>query len=178
MTLEEQKYPIGRFVKPEKISEIGLKNFISEIRTLPDRLRKEVDTLSDNQLNTTYRDGGWTLRQVVNHCADSHMNGFIRIKLALTEDRPTIKPYQEERWAQLQDTSSIPVSAALKTLDGLHERWTILLESLTRDQLQRTYIHPADETERRVDETIATYAWHGNHHLAHITSLKKQKGWK
>ncbi len=178
MTLEEQRYPIGPFVKPEKITEEDLQHFISEIETFPDRLRKEVKTLSDSQLDTRYREGGWTVRQVVNHCADSHINGFIRIKLALTENQPIIKPYREERWAEFPDTSKIPVTAALNMLDGLHERWAILLKSLTEEQLKRKYSHPVDETVRQVDETIAIYAWHGNHHLAHITSLKEQKAWK
>lgn len=177
MTPEEQKYPIGKFQKPEEISENEFKSYIREIRTFAQRLKEEVQELSYKQLDTPYREGGWTIRQVVNHCADSHMNGMIRHKFALTEDKPTIKPYYEERWAELNDTVKMPIGPALKMLEGMHERWTVLLESLSQEQRARTYIHPEDGKEVRVDQSTAVYAWHGNHHLAHITSLKERMEW-
>lgn len=177
MTLEEQKYPIGKFQKPTDISENDFKGYIRDIRTFTQRLKEEVQDLSYSQLDTPYREGGWTIRQVVNHCADSHMNGIGRLKLALTEDRPTIKPYYEARWAELPDTKKMPIDPALKMLQGMHERWAALLQSLSQEQRARTFLHPEDGKEVRVDESTAVYAWHGNHHLAHITSLKERMEW-
>ena len=168
MTLEQQKFPIGKFEKPSILTKELLDKYISEIETFPTRLRSTVENLTEKQLNTPYRPDGWTVRQVVNHCADSHINSLIRFKLALTEDNPTIKPYFEERWAELADSKTMPVEPALKMLEGLHARWTVLLKSLIAEQLTRTFVHPEHGRVLRLDENIALYAWHGNHHLAHI----------
>jgi hypothetical protein len=178
MTLEQLKYPIGKFEKPEIITRNILVNWISDISTFPKRLKDEVSLLTDKQLDTHYRPDGWTIRQVVHHCADSHMNSFTRFKLALTEEQPTIKPYFEERWAELIDTKYMPIDPSVKMIEGIHERWTILLNHLTDDQLGRTFIHPADSKIFRVDENIGVYAWHCNHHLAHITETKRRNNWK
>jgi hypothetical protein len=178
MTLEELKYPIGKFKKPNEITDEVLRISISDISTFPERLKNEVVKLTDSQLDTRYRPEGWTIRQVVNHCADSHMNGFIRLKLALTEENPTIKPYYEARLAELSDSKTMPIAPSLKILEGLHERWTVLLNDLTKEQMKRTFLHPEHDREIRLDEAICSYAWHCNHHLAHITTLKRNKGWK
>ncbi|MDB5256419.1 MAG: metal-dependent hydrolase [Chitinophagaceae bacterium] len=176
-TLESLKFPIGKFEAPKILSPELLDGFIQDIETFPTRLKQAVDGLNDAQLDTPYRSDGWTIRQVVNHCADSHMNSLIRFKLALTEEEPTIKPYYEERWAELADSNTIPIEPALLLLEGLHQRWTVLLRSLSTEDLKRTFIHPEHGKRFRLDENIGVYAWHGNHHLAHITALKKSKGW-
>jgi hypothetical protein len=178
MNLEELKYPIGKFKKHDTITSEMLRKFIADIESFPKRLRAEVENLTDEQLDTPYRPNGWIIRQVVNHCADSHMNGFIRHKLLLTENKPTIKPYFENLWAELPDSKSMPIESALQILDGGHKRWTVLLKSLGQDDLKRIYIHPEHGKEFQLEESIALYAWHCNHHLAHITELKKRKNWK
>ena len=177
MTIEELKFPIGQFVKVEKITTDILKAYITDISAFPKRLRNEVEKLTDLQLDTPYRTDGWTIRQVINHCADSHMNSLTRFKLALTEDRPIIKPYFEERWAELADSKKMPIAPALNILDGIHQRWTVLLNDLTNEQLERSFIHPERGKEFRLDENIGIYAWHCNHHLAHIIRLKSRMGW-
>jgi len=177
ITLEQLKYPIGKFEKPEIITKVILSNWVSEISTFPTRLLSAVDHLTEQQLETQYRPEGWTIRQVVHHCADSHMNSFTRLKLALTEDQPTIKPYFEERWAELLDTKSMPIEPSLKMIEGIHKRWTVLLMSLTDEQYERTFIHPEHGKTYRVDENIGMYAWHCNHHLAHITETIKRNNW-
>lgn len=177
MTIEELKFPIGQFIKPEKITTDILKDYIANISTFPERLRKEVEQLTDLQLDTPYRTDGWTIRQVINHCADSHMNSLTRFKLALTEDKPIIKPYYEERWAELADSKNMPIEPALNMLEGIHQRWTMLLNGLTNEQMERSFIHPEHGKEFRLDENIGIYAWHCNHHLAHITTLKSMMGW-
>jgi len=178
MTLEETKYPIGRFEKPDIITTEILNNNIKVIELFPSRLRVEVEKLTDEQLDTQYRPDGWTIRQVVNHLADSHMNSLIRFKLALTEEKPIIKPYFEDRWGELEDSKNIPIEPALKILEGLHNRWVVLLKSLSKKDLEKSFIHPEHGKEFRLDEIIGIYAWHCNHHLAHITTLKKIKNWK
>ncbi len=175
--MDNLKYPIGKFQKPDTLTKDIVNKFIDDIEIFPKRLKREVENLSNEQLDTPYRPDGWTIRQVVNHCADSHMNSLIRFKLALTEDKPTIKPYYEERWAELADSKNMPIEPALKMLEGIHERWTVLLRSLTETELSRIFIHPEHGKEFRLDENIGVYAWHCNHHLAHITTLKTNKGW-
>ena len=178
MNLEEMKFPIGQFKMPDLVTPEIIGKYITDIESFPKRLRAEVENLTDEQLDTPYRPDGWTIRQVVNHCADSHMNGLARLKLALTEDKPTIKPYFENRWAELADSKTIPIEPALLILDGLHNRWAILLKALSEDDLKRIYIHPEHGKEFRLEESIGLYAWHCNHHLAHITELKKRKNWR
>lgn len=178
MTIEEQKYPIGKFVRPEAFTSEVLSQYIRDIEVFPSRLRAEVENLTDEQLDTNYRTGGWTIRQVIHHCADSHMNSVIRFKLALTENTPTIKPYFEDRWADLVDSKSMPIEPALKILEGLHQRWVVVLKSLTKEDFEKKYIHPEHGKEVRLDATLGIYAWHCHHHLAHITTLKKLRHWK
>jgi hypothetical protein len=168
--LENLKYPIGNFESTETLNLALVQSCISEIESLPAKLKKEVEHFSDAQLDTPYRPGGWTIRQVVHHLADSHMNSLIRFKLALTEDNPVIKPYLEDKWAELAD-SKLPVNISLQLLEGLHIRLFTLLKSLSPEELNRTYIHPESKKQWRLYDVIGLYAWHGNHHLAHITSL-------
>ena len=178
MDIEKLKFPIGRFVKPTKITKKILKIWISDIYTFPKRLSDEVLSLTDEELDTQYRPGGWTIRQVVHHCADSHMNSLIRLKLSLTEDKPTIKPYCQELWAELSDAKNMPIQSSLKMLEGIHERWTILLNQLTINQLKRLFIHPEHGKAFSIEDNIGIYAWHCNHHLAHIIETKKRYNWK
>lgn len=175
--MENLKYPIGQFLKPTEISAELLNSYISDIESFPDRLKAEVENLTEAQLDTEYRPDGWTIRQVVHHCADSHINSFTRFKLALTEDNPTIKPYLEAAWAELADSKNMPLAPSLQLLEGLHKRWVVLLKSLSESDLQRTFFHPESKAQVPLAENIGIYAWHCNHHLAHITQLKKQKAW-
>ena len=178
MTLEQLKYPIGQFESPATITKEIVSQWIAAISSFPTRLKNEVNHLTDEQLDTQYRPEGWTIRQVIHHCADSHMNSLTRFKLALTEDQPTIKPYYEERWAELLDSKNMPIAPSLKMLEGIHERWTVLLNHLTEEQKARIFIHPEHGKKFRIDENIGVYAWHCNHHLAHITETKKRNNWK
>lgn len=177
MSVEQLKYPIGKFEKPTTITKDILKKWISDISLFPTRLKNEVKHLTNEQLDTQYRSDGWTIRQVVHHCADSHMNSLTRLKLALTEDQPTIKLYFEELWAELLDTKNMPIEPSLQMIEGIHGRWTVLLNNLTEEQYGRIFIHPEHGETFRVDENIGFYAWHCNHHLAHITETKKRNNW-
>jgi hypothetical protein len=162
------QYPIGRFQWPTAITAQDRRQWIDALAALPSQLRTAVAPLTEAQLATPYRPGGWTLRQTIHHVADSHMNSYVRFRLALTEDAPVIKPYDEARWAELADAANAEVDISIVLLSALHLRWVLLLESLTEEQWQRTFVHP-DHGPRRLDETLALYAWHGAHHLAHIT---------
>lgn len=177
MNEHQLKFPIGEYRKHELITPVLREQFIGDIKTFPTRIKAATAQLTDAQLDTPYREGGWTIRQVVQHCADSHSNSLTRFKLALTEDRPVIKPYLEALWAELSDSKTMPLEPAFKMLEGIHERWVVLLQSLTEEQLQRTFIHPESKREITLDENMAIYAWHCNHHLAHVTSLKERMGW-
>ncbi|UJF32910.1 YfiT family bacillithiol transferase [Paenibacillus hexagrammi] len=176
--MDEQRYPIGEFEHDGEITEQQLQVWIYRIESAPVRLRAAVAGLSDKQLDTPYREGGWTLRQVVHHVADSHINSYTRFKLALTEEQPVIKPYYEDRWAELSDSRNAPLELSLALLDALHERWVILLRSLHREQLSRTFIHPESGSTIPLDRNIGIYAWHGDHHIAHVTSLRSRMGWQ
>lgn len=171
-----KQFPIGPFEWTDAVTERVAAEWIKEIEELPALLHRTVESLTNEQLDTPYRNGGWTVRQVVHHVADSHMNAYIRFKLALTEELPVIKPYDEAAWAELPD-SSMPVDVSLVLLESLHKRWTRLLSQLQTDDLEKTFIHP-DSGEVTVGENIGMYAWHGRHHLAHITSLCDRNGWK
>lgn len=177
LDLEKLKYPIGKFVAPSTVAPELLQQYINDIKVFPAKLKTEVANLTDSQLDTRYRPEGWTLRQVVHHCADSHMNSFIRFKLALTEEKPTIKPYEEALWAELPDTKIMAIHSSLEILNGVHKRWTFLLESFTERDLQKTYIHPEHNKESTLAQVIANYSWHCKHHLAHITGTKQKHGW-
>jgi len=172
----DPRYPTGRFHYDTALSEEQKRKCIDEIAETPSKLRAAVDGLSDAQLDTPYRDGGWTVRQVVHHVPDSHMNSYVRFKLALTEDEPTIKPYAEDRWAELADTKATPVMVSLTMLDALHDRWVRLLRSLHAEDWKRTFRHP-DLGAMTLDKALAMYAWHGRHHVAHTTGLRERKGW-
>lgn len=175
--LEKLRYPIGQFIAPKNYTDKYLKDKIDEIASFPERLKKEVSALTNEQLDTTYRPEGWTIRQVIHHCADSHMNCFIRIKWALTEDVPVIKFYHEELWAELHDNTTMPIAPTLSLLEGLHYRMAFLMNNLSENDLQKSFIHPANNKQYKIEEIIGTYAWHSNHHLAHITELKKRNNW-
>jgi uncharacterized damage-inducible protein DinB len=174
--MEELRYPIGTFEHVGDITDSELQNWMRDIETAPSRLRTSVAGLTEAQLDTPYRKGGWTVRQVVHHIADSHINSYTRFKLALTEDEPTIRPYYEERWSELEDARTAPIELSLALLDALHSRWMLLLGSLTRESLTRSFIHP-ESGIMRTDWNVGNYAWHGNHHIAHITSLRERMGW-
>jgi uncharacterized damage-inducible protein DinB len=170
------RYPVGPFKLEEKITINLVSQWIAEIEQAPHQLREAVMDLRDDQLDTPYRPGGWTIRQVVHHLPDSHLNSYIRLKLALTEENPVIKPYQEDQWALLPD-SKLPVEVSLKLMDALHSRWVTILNSLSPSQLEKTFYHP-ESGENSIATLIALYAWHGRHHIAHITSLRERMGWE
>ncbi|WP_168118950.1 YfiT family bacillithiol transferase [Paenibacillus sp. HB172176] len=172
-----QRFPIGSFNHEGSITRETREQWIEEIANLPCQLEKAVDGLSEKQLDTPYRDGGWTLRQVVHHIGDSHMNSILRFKLALTEEQPTIRPYQEELWAELADSVSEPVGTSLALIESIHRRWVTLLNAMKDEQFARTFFHPASEEIIRLDYALGMYAWHGRHHLAHISSLKTRMNW-
>lgn len=177
-SLEQLRYPIGHFQKPETVSTEAFNAFVEIIERFPERIRVVVQDLNEEQLDTPYRPEGWTIRQVVHHCADSHMNGIIRTKLALTEVHPTIKPYREELWAELSDTKHYPIGVSLKLIEAVHERWTAVLKSLTPTDRQRAFIHPEHFATFTINQQIAQYSWHCEHHLAHIVNLKTKMGWQ
>jgi hypothetical protein len=171
----DPRYPVGRFTAPAIVSRNERTEAIATLAELPEQLRNAVDGLSSSQLSTPYREGGWTLRQVVHHIADSHMNAFIRIKLSLTEDWPTIKPYDEAAWAKLHDVAA-PVEWSLELVESLHARWVMLLQSLDDQQWQRGCNHP-QMGPMTVEHATLLYAWHSRHHLAHITHLRVIESW-
>lgn len=174
-SLETQKYPIGRFAMPATASAGERRQWIAAIAALPAEVRAATSGLRPEQWETPYRDGGWTVRQVAHHLADSHMNAFVRCKLALTQDRPLINAYDQSAWAETADTHGAG-ETSLRLLDALHERWTRLLESLTPADFARTYRHP-ERGETTLEATLALYAWHGRHHTGHILALRRQRGW-
>ncbi|MBL0736706.1 putative metal-dependent hydrolase [Flavobacterium sp. GN10] len=178
LDLEKLKYPIGKFTAPDQYSAEYLSEKITEIETLPEKLTIEAIHLTDEQLDTPYRPGGWTVRQVIHHCAESHMNCYVRLKWALTENNPVIKPYDEVLWSELSDNLTMPIQPTLDLLKGLHFRLGYIMRSLSTSDLEKTFIHPSDNSEIKLKRMIGMYAWHGNHHLAHITSLKNHKNWK
>jgi uncharacterized damage-inducible protein DinB len=172
----DPRYPVGKFASPTQITPALRLAALEEIAAVPANLRTALRGLTDEQLNTPYRDGGWTLRQVAHHVADSHMNAYIRSRFTLTETGPTIKPYDEAAWARLEDAQHAPVEVSLRLLESLHERWVRLLRSLNEADFARTFVHP-EHGARTLDWLLFLYAWHGRHHTAHITELKKLKGW-
>jgi len=172
----DQRYPIGKFEMPLDRTPARRQQAIHEIASTPAKMRAAVKGLTEAQLDTPYREGGWTVRQVVHHVPDSHMNALVRLKLALTEDKPNIKPYNEAAWAELADSGKAPVEASQLMLDSIHARWDRLWRSLKTEEFARILVHP-DYGERTVDWLLFLYEWHGKHHAAHITELRKQKGW-
>ena len=172
---EDLSYPIGKFDKNFEFTTELKQNLVSEIAELPHKIRIAIENLSDGQLDTPYRPGGWTVRQTVHHIADSHLNSLVRFKLALTEDAPTIRPYYEDRWAELAD-SFLPVEHSVKIIEGLHLRWKTLLDSMTDADFQRKLINP-DSGDWTLGQMLGLYAWHGRHHTAHISKLRERNGW-
>jgi uncharacterized damage-inducible protein DinB len=173
--MPDLRYPVGQFVLPDSTAPRERVGWIKEIARAPHDLRAAVSNLSKEQLDTPYRPGGWTVRQVAHHVPDSHLNAYVRFKLALTEDQPTIKPYDEARWATLADTA-LPVEASLNLLEALHLRWVHLLESMSDQDFQRRFVHP-ESGPWRLDQYLSQYAWHGRHHIAHITELRGRMSW-
>jgi len=168
----DPRYPIGTFTysRPRRAE------WLDDIEQLPSKMRAAVEGLNDAQLDTPYRDGGWTVRQVVHHTADSHVNSYARFRLALTEDEPVIKPYEEQLWAELADAKSDPAEISLALLEALHTRWVRMLRSLEESQWRRAFIHPVGG-RTTLDFALGLYSWHGRHHTAHITELRRRMGW-
>ena len=175
--MEDPRYPVGRFEFDGRTSPQLRGEWIAEIATAPGALRAAVSGLMPQQLDTPYRERGWTIRQVVHHVPDSHLNAYIRIKLALTEDEPTIKPYEQDRWAELPDVRATPVETSLTLLECLHRRWVLLLRELAPLDFARRFRHPEQGRSIGLDEVLAMYAWHGRHHVAQITALRSRMGW-
>lgn len=173
---ESLRYPIGMMQRPVMVTNAHRQEWITRIAEAPALLRDAMRGLSDEQLDTVYRPGGWTLRQVVHHVADSHINAYIRFRWALTEERPLIKAYGQEAWAGLPDARTAPTESSMVILEGVHARWVHLLRSLSDDDFARSVIHP-ENGPMSMDDLLATYAWHGRHHAAHITSLRDRMGW-
>jgi DinB superfamily len=174
--MTDLRYPVGKFHFDGPTTEEQKYKLIDEIAYAPGNLRAAVKGLSEQQLDTPYRPDGWTVRQVAHHVPDSHLNAYMRFKLALTEEEPTIKPYAEDRWARLADTRTTPVEVSLTLLDSLHERWVRLLSSLQPEDWKRTFRHP-ELGLVSLEKNLALYAWHGRHHVAHITALRERNGW-
>ncbi len=174
--MSDPRYPIGKFQMSDHPDDTMRIEFIQRIANTPSEVKAAVLGLTEKQLDTPYREGGWTVRQVVHHLPDSHINSYVRFRLALTEDEPTIKPYVEHLWAELYDARTAPVALSLQLLEALHDRWVVLLRSLKPSDFSRTFRHP-EHGARNLDWLLQLYAWHGRHHVAHITSLREKMKW-
>jgi hypothetical protein len=174
--MDDLRYPIGKFSLEGEITGDRRELWIAQIAGAPAQLRTALGGLSEDQLSTPYRPGGWTLRQLAHHLPDSHMNSYTRFRLALTEENPTIKPYHEDRWADLADARTAPVDLSLRLLEALHARWVMLLRSLAPDDFKRTFQHP-ELGPMTLERNLALYAWHGRHHVAHVTGLRERMRW-
>lgn len=175
--LEALRYPIGLFKVPEEITPSQIKEWIVALEQLPSRLKTLVQDLTEAQLDSPYRPGGWTVRQTVHHVSDSHHNSYTRFKWALTEDTPMIKAYDEKGWADLFDTRTAPIGLSLAHLSAVHAKLVYLLRGLSEEQLKKSFLHPEGNTKSTLEENIGRYVWHGNHHFAHIQNLLKREGW-
>ncbi len=171
-----ERYPMGPFQLPEPVTQRHYSEWLKSLRQTPLKLRQAVAGLSAEQLDTPYRDGGWTIRQLVHHIADSHMNSYIRFRWTLTEDKPTIKAYDQNLWAELPD-SQADIAPSLALLEALHQRWLLLIERLSAEDWQRSFIHPESGKAVTLERNLALYAWHGEHHIAHILALRERQGW-
>ncbi|CAN5654333.1 bacillithiol transferase BstA [soil metagenome] len=169
------KYPIGEFKKPEKITREVVNEWIKTLEVFPTKLKKEVEGLNDDQLEMKYRDGGWTIRQIVHHTFDSHVNSYIRFKLAVTEDNPTIRPYNEAPWAELEEAKNGDISLSMPLTEALHKRWTVFLRNMKDEEWKRKLFHPEHNKSFKLNEFCGMYAWHCEHHLAHIRNAKESK---
>lgn len=175
--LESLRYPIGRFSKPDDFDENLIASFINIIEALPDKLVESTKGLTDEQLDTPYRPNGWTVRQLVHHIADSHMNSYIRFKWTLTEDKPIIKAYNEKKWADMLEARTAPIELSLNILTAVHARWVLMMNNLSKEDLKKCFVHPESGREISLDTNIALYAWHSEHHLTHIVNLINREGW-
>jgi DinB family protein len=175
--IADLRYPVGKYEQKNVLAPNQRRDFIETLAQTPARLRAAIAGLTAEQLNTPYRPEGWTVRQVVHHLPDSHMNAYVRFKLALTENEPAIKPYDEARWAELADSRDTPIEVSLTLLDALHQRWVTLLRSMHAEDFARRLNHP-ERGVLTLDEMLSTYEWHSRHHVAHITSLRERMGWK
>ena len=175
--LEPFRFPIGRFSLPTDITKEDREKWIDNLKSLPQKMRNAAQSLSTEQLNTPYRPEGWTVRQLIHHVVDSHLNSYIRFKWALTEDSPTIKAYNQSDWANLPDSLEGPIEMSLDLLEMVHKRWTWFLDKISDKEWKRTFIHPESGWEVALDSNLALYSWHSDHHLAHITSLIKRMNW-
>src|SRR5437879_792598 len=176
MDTPDLRYPVGKFRFPDAVNAEERRKFIEQIAETPARLRAAIGGLSEQQLDTPYRPGGWTVSQVIHHVPDSHMNAYVRFKLALTEDEPTIRPYMEKPWAELPEAKSGPVELSLELLESLHKRWILTLRNINPNEWKRTFRHP-EIGVLNLEKTLALYSWHGRHHVAHVTSLREKMGW-
>lgn len=167
-SIEELKYPIGKFNWPKEINDDLITDCINTIEKFPFDLKTETEKLTDKELAFIYRPEGWNIRQVVHHCADSHAHAFTRFKLALTEDKPTIKPYLENLWAQLPDVTNAPIEWSFDIIDGIHKRWVFLMRTMNDNDWKKSFIHPEHDRELKLESVVSLYAWHCNHHLAHV----------
>lgn len=174
--MSDPRYPIGKF-EPQPFSDKQKRDWLQDIQFLPALLENAIENLDEAQLNTPYREGGWTVRQLVHHVADSHMNAYIRFRLGLTEENPTIKPYDENAWVALNDVEKVPINISITLLYTLHTRWHATILELTKEEWERTVFHPASQKQMTLWHLLGMYAWHGRHHVAHITSLRERKGW-
>ncbi len=170
------RYPIGKYLVQPFANDLK-SEWLNNIKFLPNDLEQSILNLDEYQLDTPYRDGGWTVKQLVHHIADSHINAYIRFKLALAEDNPTIKPYEENDWVKMDDVQSVPINISITLLHALHQRWYAAIKNLTEEQWNRTVYHPERKTTMTVWELLGMYAWHGKHHVAHITSLRDRNNW-
>lgn len=175
--MSDARYPVGRYERVDSLNADERTRMIVDIAACPAEMRRALSGLSDGQLDTPYRDGGWTLRQVAHHVPDSHMNAYIRHKLAVTEEQPTVKSYTEGAWAELVDGKGGPIEVSLTLLTALHDRWTRFLRSLSEEQFARTFLQPEVRGPIRLDQSLAMYAWHSRHHVAHIDHLRQRMGW-
>jgi hypothetical protein len=174
--MNNQQYPIGKYVE-QPFSEKQLQEWLDDIRFLPENLEHAVLNLDEAQLETPYRDAGWTVKQLVHHVADSHMNAYIRFKLGLSEDNPMIKPYNQDAWAQMPDTKNLPINLSFTILHAVHRRWYEILINITPEQWNRTVVHPEYNKQMTLWYLLGMYAWHSRHHTAHINSLRERMGW-
>ena len=175
--LEKLRYPIGKFKRPNKITDEVISDWINSLEEFPDQLKNLVIDLNEEQLETPYRPGGWTVRQLIHHVADSHHNSYIRFKWGLTEDKPVIKVYNEKAWAELHDTKTAPISLSLDHLAAVHAKLVYLLRGLGDSELRKEFVHPEGPVATSLGENIGRYVWHGNHHFMHLKNLLKREGW-
>ena len=174
--MDDLSYPIGKYI-PQPFSQEQKEEWLLDLKFLPDHLELAVQNMDEAQLQTPYREGGWQVQQLVHHIADSHMNAYIRFKLGMTENNPTIRPYEEKEWAKLDDVFALPINISLTLLHALHQRWVTAIKNLSDDQWERTVFHPEHKKEISLWHLLGMYAWHGRHHVRHITALKERMGW-